>query len=108
MKNTHLTILTGVLTTLGLALIAYKIVALDFPLTPQAQTSLWSIEAGLVFEANAKPVTVDLYLPSSSARHFIANENFIAKGYGVEVSADNGKRRANWTIRKAEGRRRLF
>jgi hypothetical protein len=45
MKKGHRYLLAGLLTAVGLALAAYKIAVLDFPLVPGARTALWSVEA---------------------------------------------------------------
>jgi hypothetical protein len=47
-------------------------------------------------------------VPRISKRFTIANENFISRGYGVDVSTEEGKRKVTWTIRKAKGQQFLF
>ena len=92
----------------GLGLATYKIVVLDFPLFPGTRTALWSIEAHLTFDGNNAPIKIAMLIPRTSDRLSITNENFVARGYGVDVSTENGKRKAIWTIRKAKGSQSLY
>jgi hypothetical protein len=92
----------------GLVLFLYKILALDFPLIPETRTSVWDIEAHLTFEAGDTPIKVAMHIPRNSKRFAIVNENFISRGYGVDVSTEEGKRRVIWSIRKARGLQSLF
>lgn len=108
MSKRHLYLLSGILTTLGLTLFLYKALALKFPLIPEARTSIWKIEAHLAFEAGSKPVKVSMHIPRNSRRFAIINENFISRGYGFNVSTEEGKRKVTWTIRKAKGLQNLF
>ena len=47
MNNRHIYVLSAVLALIGLALFAYKSQVLGFPLQPQEQTRVWTIEATL-------------------------------------------------------------
>jgi hypothetical protein len=104
----HLYFLSGSITAVGLALFLYKMIALDFPLIPETQTYIWNIEAHLTFDAGDKPIKVTMHIPRNSKRFTIVNENFISRGYGVDVSTEEGKRRVTWSIRKARGLQSLF
>ncbi|MGD2268787.1 MAG: UUP1 family membrane protein [Desulfobacterales bacterium] len=108
MNKRHLYFLSGFLTAVGLALFLYKILVLDFPLIPETLTYVWDIEAHLTFEAGDTPVKVAMRIPRTSKRFTIVNENFISRGYGVDVSTEEGKRKVIWSIRKARGSQTLF
>ena len=108
MNRRHLYLLSGFLTAVGLVLFLYKILALDFPLIPETRTYVWDIEAHLTFEAGDTPVKIAMHIPRNSRRFAIVNENFISRGYGVEVSSEEGKRKVIWSIRKARGLQSLF
>ncbi len=108
MNKRHLYILAGCLTTIGLALFVYKIVVLDLPLIPGARSSMWTVEAHFTFNATGKPIKAVLQVPRTSDRYTIVNENFIAHGYGVAVSAEKERRKATWAIRKAKGKQSLY
>jgi hypothetical protein len=108
MNRRHLYLLSGFLTAVGLALFLYTILALDFPLIPETRSYVWDIEAHLTFEAGDTPIKVAMHIPRNSKRFAIVNENFISRGYGVDVSTEEGKRRVSWSIRKARGLQSLF
>jgi hypothetical protein len=108
MNKRHLFLLSGSLAALGLALFLYKIIVLDFPLIPETQADTWDIECHLAFEAANQPVKVSLHIPSNTRRFTIVNENFISRGYGVDVATEEGKRKAIWSIRKARGLQSFF
>jgi hypothetical protein len=108
MNKRHLYLLSGFLTAVGLALFLYKILVLDFPLIPGARSYVWHIEAHLTFEAGDTPIKVALHIPRNSKNFAIVNENFVSRGYGVDVSTEEGKRKVIWSIRKAKGLQSLF
>jgi len=108
MNKRHLYLLSGFLTAVGLALFSYKILVLDFPLIPETRTYVWDIEAHLTFEAGDTPIKVAMNIPRNSKRFAIVNENFVSRGYGVDVFTEEGKRKVTWSIRKARGLQSLF
>ncbi|UCD82656.1 MAG: UUP1 family membrane protein [Desulfobacterales bacterium] len=108
MNKRHLYLLAGFLAGIGFILFFYKLFMLDFPLVPEEKAYIWNIEGHLVFEAANKPVKVSMFIPRNSHRFSIIDENFISKGYGVSVAAENGNRRVHWSIRKAKGSQSLY
>lgn len=108
MNNRHLYLLVGGLTVVGLVLFFYKALFLDFPLVPETRSKIWDIEARLAFTARDEPVKVSMFVPRNSRRFAILNESFTSRGYGVNISTENRKRRAVWSIRKAKGLQSLY
>lgn len=108
MNKGHLYLLSGCLSAVGLVLFVYKILVFDLPLMPETQTYIWNIEAHLTFEASNTPIKVSMHIPRNSKRFAIVNENFVSRGYGIEVSTEEGKRRVNWSIRRARGLQNLY
>jgi hypothetical protein len=108
MNRTHLIYLTSVLIFIGLAAFLYKVLVLGFPLVAKARSDIWHIEVHLNFVADNKPVKVAMNLPRNSRRLAIINENFISRGYGVNVVSEDGKRKVHWSIRKARGVQNLY
>jgi hypothetical protein len=49
-----------------------------------------------------------MHLPRNSRRFAIVNENFVSRGYGVNVVTEDGKRKIHWSIRKARGAQNLY
>ena len=107
MTRTHLIFLTITLTLIGWGFFLYKALILDFPLVPQVRSDIWELETHLAFTADNKPVKVSMNLPRNSRRFAIVNENFISRGYGVNVVAEDGKRKVHWSVRKARGTQNL-
>ncbi|MGD2097112.1 MAG: UUP1 family membrane protein [Desulfobacterales bacterium] len=108
MNRKHLIYLTSVLILIGLSVFLYKVVVLGFPLVAKARSVIWHIEAHLNLVAEQKPVKVFMNLPRNSRRFAIINENFISRGYGVNVVAEDGRRKVHWSIRKARGVQNLY
>jgi hypothetical protein len=108
MTQKHLIYLTLVLMFLGLAVFLHKVLVLDFPLVAEARSDVWHIEAHLTFVADSKPVKVSMNLPRNSRRYALVNENFISRGYGINVTTEDGKRKVHWSIRKVRGTQNLY
>jgi hypothetical protein len=108
MTKKHLIYLTLALIFIGLAVFLYKAVVLDFPLVAKAQSDIWHIEAHLSFVSGNDPIKVSMNIPRNSRRFAIVNENFISRGYGVNVVTEDGKRKAHWSIRKTKGAQSLY
>ena len=108
MTRKHLIYLTSALMFIGLAVFLYKVIVLDFPLVARARAVIWNIEAHLNFVAEHKPVKVSMYLPRNSHQFAIIDENFISRGYGVNVVTEDGKRKVHWSIRRARGAQNLY
>ena len=104
----HLIYLTLVLIVTGLTVFFYKVFVLDFPLAAKARSDVWHIEAHLAFVSDNKPVKVSMSLPRNSRRFSLVNENFISRGYGTNISTEDGKRRVHWSIRKVRGNQNLY
>jgi hypothetical protein len=81
---------------------------MDFPLVPGKKAYVWTIQTHLTFEASNKPIKVSMFIPRTSHRFTIINENFVSQGYGVSVSTESDKRQAHWSIRKAKGSQSLY
>jgi hypothetical protein len=108
MNKKHLTCLISILILIGLAVFLYKIVVLGFPLVAQARSNVWHIEAHLTFVSDNKPVKVSMHLPRNSRQYALVNENFISRGYGINVTTEDGKRKVHWSIRKVRGEQNLY
>ncbi len=108
MTRRHLILLTLTLTLIGSIVFLYKALVLNFPLVPEVRSDIWEIEAHLSFVADNKPIKVSMNLPRNSRQFAIVNENFISRGYGVNVVAEDGRRKVHWSIRKARGTQNLY
>lgn len=108
MTRKHLIVLALTLTFIGSIVFLYKTLVLKFPLVPEVRSDIWDVEAHLTFVSDNKPVKVSMNLPRNSRQFTIVNENFISRGYGVNVVAEDGKRKVHWSIRKAKGTQNLY
>ena len=82
MNNRHIYVLSAVLALIGLALFAYKAHVLGFPLQPQEQTQVWTIEAAVRFDPGPAAVKATLRIPTLTPGFSILDENFISRGFG--------------------------
>ncbi len=96
------------LASLGLGLAAYKVEWLGFPLLPGARSAYWDIELTVGFTGIGKPAKATLFVPRTTRRFAVLNENFISRGYGLSTATVAANRQAIWTIRKAEGQQVLY
>lgn len=108
MSRLHLIVMTLTLTVIGAIVFLYKALVLDFPLVSEVRSDIWNVEVHLTFVPDNKPVKVSMNLPRNSHRFAIVNENFISRGYGVNVVTEDGKRKIHWSIRKARGNQNLY
>jgi hypothetical protein len=108
MNRLHLIVLTLLLIFIGLIIFLYKVLVLNFPIMPQVRSHIWDVEAHLTFVSDNKPIKVSMQLPRNSRRFAIVKENFISRGYGVNVVTEDGKRKILWSIRKARGTQNLY
>lgn len=104
----HVGLLALALTVTGLSLAWYKHHHLGFPLSPDATTDTWIIEARLGFEPIGGAVKAQLKLPEELPGFRVLEENFISRGYGIAVEEVEGRRTAVWTQRRPSGRQALF
>lgn len=104
----HVGLLALALTVVGLSVAWYKHQSLGFPLSSDATTDAWIIEARLGFEPIGGAVKAELKLPEAPPGFRVLEENFISRGYGIAVEEVNGQRTAIWTQRRPSGRQALF
>lgn len=110
----HLFILASSLVAIALGIFFYKIFVLHLPLNPNAQTSVWAIEAKMTFHAaKGSSVQVKLLLPPQQANFDIVDENFISRNYGVTHSpySENfvlTNRESLWSLRRPTGHQTLY
>lgn len=91
----------------GLGLWLYKALALGFPVLPSEKSDLWEVEARVKFSARGRPVKVSLFIPRSTQRLAVVDENFISRGFGLTMTIVDANRQAVWAVRRASGPRGL-
>jgi hypothetical protein len=110
MNRAHLFLLTALLTVVGLGVFLYKAAVLGFPLVPEAETKVWTVQARFSIQAGRQPVKAVLQIPNGQPGFSILDENFVSRGYGLTLGEqeDGGGREARWAIRQAAGRQTLY
>ena len=110
MNRAHLYILTALLTIVGLGIFAYKAAILGFPLLPETEIRVWTVQARFSIQAGRQPVKAVLQIPNGLPGYTILDENFVSRGYGLTLGEqeEDGSREARWAIRSASGRQTLY
>jgi hypothetical protein len=92
----------------GLFLTFYRHYVFDVPWLPDAKRQIWSIEAKIEFEALGQPVKLSLAVPDSQPGFERVSEHTASPGYGLAFVDEGVKRRAEWSVREAQGRQTLY
>ena len=108
MNNRHIYLLAALLATLALSLFAYKAKVLGFPVVPQSQTQIWTIEAAVSFTPGPAAVKATLRIPALTPGYSLMDENFISRGFGVTTRPAPAGREAQWAVREASGEQTVY
>jgi hypothetical protein len=109
MSGRQLFVLVILLASAGLGLAAYKVTVLGFPLVPDEQSELWTIEARVGFERYTPgSVKARLRIPNKLVNFGLLSENFVSRGFGLSMQESDEWRVAMWAIRRTEGRQALY
>ncbi|WGW01499.1 inactive transglutaminase family protein [Vibrio sp. YMD68] len=92
----------------GIALSVLRHQTYGVPWIPGETRQVWDIEARIEFTAQNKPVKASLAAPHTQAGYTLVNESASSPGYGVSyINTDSG-RRAEWSIREADGAQTIY
>jgi hypothetical protein len=108
MKQQYVYGLAAVLAIVGLSVFAYKWQALDFPLTRNQETSVWTIESSISFDSGPGSIKANLLIPTLTPGFRMLNENSVSRGYGFSLNYGSGGREAQWAIRRADGPQTIY
>lgn len=108
MNNRHIYLLALVLSALSLSLFVYKAKVLGFPVAPQSQTQIWTVEAAVSFTPGPAAVKATLRIPSLTPGYALMDENFISRGFGVTTRPAPAGREAQWAVREATGPQTVY
>jgi hypothetical protein len=100
--------LAALLAIVGLSVFVYKWQALDFPLTRNQETSVWTIESSISFDSGPGSIKVNLLIPTLTPGFRMLNENSVSRGYGFSLNYGSGGREAQWAIRRADGPQTIY
>ncbi|MGB1880073.1 MAG: UUP1 family membrane protein [Gammaproteobacteria bacterium] len=108
MKRAHALLLAAVLIAGGGGLMFLKVSRLGLPLLPGQTAPVWTVEARIEFDGNSRAAIVVLDIPDAPGEFVTLDELFVARGYGLNVESAKSDRRAEWSIRRAHGKQRLY
>jgi hypothetical protein len=112
MKKTQLYLLALIVAAIGLGWAGYKWQVLKFPLKPDAEVQVWTIQARAEFSASGGPNTVQLQLPgrgvSDIPDFLVLEERLISRSYGEQITKSRAGRQVNWSVRRARGDQVLY
>jgi hypothetical protein len=110
MKRPGIWLLVVVLVLAGGGLFLYKWKGLGFPLLPDTQAPIWTVEVQVTFDAGEtpNPVKATLYIPALTPGFAILDENFVSRGFGFTTRFTGGGRQVQWAIRRASGPQTLY
>ena len=108
MSKRHLYLLALAIVVAASAAIYYKWKVLEFPLQPDAQVQVWTLQAHVEYQPRKAANTVTLQLPETTPGFTLLDERFVARNYtNLPETSDSG-REVQWAIRRAVGEQDLY
>src|SRR5690606_25291934 len=92
----------------GLGLAGWKAAVYGYPLVPGVMDETWTVQARIRLQPGTGPVRATLTLPSASPGLGRLQEDFVSRGFGLDVQESQYLRRASWTLRRASGVQTLY
>lgn len=108
MNNRSVYVAALTLVLLGGSLFAYKHWTLGLPVVPDAESTVWTIEARASFTARGAPVRAQLRIPLETPGFEVLDEDFISLSYGFSAVEEPPDRFSEWTIRRASGSQAVY
>lgn len=110
MQKYKVWLLALALVAAGGALFTYKWRDLGYPLLPDEQTRIWTVEVMLRFDAgdSPAPVKANLHIPALTPNFALLDENFVSRGFGFTTRYVSGGRQVQWAIRRVRGPQTLY
>lgn len=108
MSKRHLYLLALAITAAAVSAMYYKWKVLEFPVQPDAQVQVWTVQAHVEYQPRKGANTVTLQLPADTPGWTVLEERFVARNYSkLEEKGDSG-REVQWAIRRAVGEQDLY
>lgn len=98
----------ALLIIVGITLSMFRHENYGVPWTPGETRQIWDIEAKIEFVGLGKPVKVSLAVPHTQTGYTLINESSSSPGYGVAYVNTESGRRAEWSVRHAEGPQNIY
>jgi hypothetical protein len=93
---------------IGLAILAHKVFQLGVPLTSDATTETWTVQARLAFTGTGKNIKASMSIPNVTPGYIKINEHYISGDFGLNAKVNGDNKTANWAKRKAFGPQTLY
>lgn len=84
MRSSKVWFIAALLAGIGLAIMLYKNLVLEFPLSPNTTYKSWYVEARVDLTSGGKELLFSLQKPHASDRFVLVDERFVANGFGHE------------------------
>lgn len=101
-------IFTGVLMMLGVIMMMFRHYTYNVPWTPGSKQQIWEVEARIEFNALGKAVKASLAAPKTQPGYTLIGESAVSAGYGISYVQTKTRRRAEWSIRQANGPQTIY
>jgi len=108
MRNLKVKIFCIMLVFTSLGLMYAKVRILGLPLVPNQISYIWAVEARIEFDGLGRSARVNLDIPDQLGNYLKLDEFFVSRSYGLNVTSKHKDRRAEWSIRNARGKQRLY
>ncbi|WP_394142814.1 inactive transglutaminase family protein [Vibrio chagasii] len=92
----------------GIALSMFRHTTYGVPWTPGETRQVWDIEARIEFNAVGKEAKVSLAAPHTQSNYTLISESASSPGYGISYLNTESGRRAEWSIRYADGPQTIY
>ncbi|WED22757.1 inactive transglutaminase family protein [Vibrio sp. JC009] len=101
-------ILICLLVVIGLSFSFHRHNTYGVPWTPGEKRQVWDIEARVEFNGTGAPAKVSLAAPKTQQGYTLIEEFSASPGYGVAYIQTDSGRRAEWSVRHAEGPQTIY
>lgn len=86
----------------------YKVVHFGFPLSPDDQAEIWTVEARVEFIAQGGPAKVRFEIPHTPPGFVVLDEDFVSSNYGLATEKNAVNRQALWAVRRVRDKQALY
>lgn len=116
MRSTKIWVIVALLAGIGVAMMLYKHLVLEFPLAPDTKYNSWFVEARVdlysrePWKRGDKPVVLNMQLPHPADNLVLVDENIIARRFGHAITARDaeGNREATFSKRRIDAQETIF
>ena len=108
MKLPHWMWLSLLLLVAGFTLIVWRVEVYGYPLLPDAEDVSWTVQTRISIEPGEGPVKLTLELPHKTPGLARLREDFISRGFGLDVQDKPDQRSATWSIRRSNSSSTLY